>query len=237
MPLDFLFRSAAPVQSTLAIGSRSVPIHFIRNPRARRYILRLRPDGSVRATVPGRGSIKEARAFAERNLDWLRTRLQQPPAPAPVWQLGMPILYRGQTVTLQPGPNTVTFGDQTVTVAPTGNLRLAVERHLWRLAGQELPARTRELAGRHNIPVHRITIRNQRSRWGSCSRHGTISLNWRLIQTPAFVQDYIILHELMHRREMNHSARYWKQVAAVCPDFETAEKWLKQHRALLGSYP
>jgi predicted metal-dependent hydrolase len=88
-------------------------------------------------------------------------------------------------------------------------------------------------AGQHQLQVNRITVRNQRSRWGSCSRRGTISLNWRLIQTPVFVQDYIILHELMHLREMNHSARYWREVANVCPDYPVAERWLKRHAALL----
>jgi hypothetical protein len=76
-------------------------------------------------------------------------------------------------------------------------------------------------------------VRNQRSRWGSCSRRRTISLNWRLIQTPAFVRDYIILHELMHLREMNHSARFWRQVEIVCPDYRNAEHWLKQHSRML----
>ena len=93
--------------------------------------------------------------------------------------------------------------------------------------------RTLELAALHNVSVHRITVRNQRSRWGSCSRQGTISLNWRLIQAPDHVQEYIILHELMHRREPNHSQRYWQQVAAVCPDYAQAESWLKQHRGLM----
>ena len=81
--------------------------------------------------------------------------------------------------------------------------------------------------------MRRITVRNQRSRWGSCSVKGTISLNWRLIQTPPFVQDYIILHELMHLREMNHSRRYWRCVEQVCPNYRNAEAWLKQNKNLL----
>jgi hypothetical protein len=58
-------------------------------------------------------------------------------------------------------------------------------------------------------------------------------LNWKLIQAPPFVRDYIILHELMHLRQMNHSARFWSEVENVCPDYKTAEKWLKQHSSLL----
>jgi len=104
---------------------------------------------------------------------------------------------------------------------------------LWRLAARELPVRTLELAAWHNFTVRRVTVRNQRSRWGSCSRRGTISLNWRLIQAPPFVRDYIVLHELAHLKEMNHSRRFWREVARLCPDFADAERWLKQHSGLL----
>jgi predicted metal-dependent hydrolase len=83
------------------------------------------------------------------------------------------------------------------------------------------------------VPVRRISIRNQRSRWGSCSRRGTISLNWRLIQAPPAVRDYLILHELAHFREMNHSQRFWREVARLCPQFAEAERWLNQHSDLL----
>jgi len=115
----------------------------------------------------------------------------------------------------------------------TDTMRDAVERHLWNRARSELVARTLALAAQHNLLVKRVTVRNQRSRWGSCSRRGTISLNWRLIQMPDSVRDYIVLHELMHLREHNHSARFWHQVEQVCPDYLQAEKWLKQHRHLL----
>ena len=79
-----------------------------------------------------------------------------------------------------------------------------------------------------------MSVRNQRSRWGSCSVNGTISLNWRLVQTPEFVRDYIIYHELMHLREMNHSARFWARVEEVCPPWREAEHWLK--RVGLGGF-
>ena len=105
MQLDFLlkpFRPAKPQQHALTIGSRNIPIHFIRNHRARRYILRLTADGSLRATVPSRGSIKEAKAFAERNLEWITKQLQKhqaQPVKSHIWQHGTEILYRGQPVT------------------------------------------------------------------------------------------------------------------------------------------
>ena len=105
--------------------------------------------------------------------------------------------------------------------------------HLRKIAERELPVRTRELALLHGIAIRRVSVRAQTTRWGSCSAKGTISLNWRLIHAPAYVVDYLIIHELMHRREMNHSARYWKLVATACPDYRRAEQWLKSRQVEL----
>jgi predicted metal-dependent hydrolase len=129
----------------------------------------------------------------------------------------------------------VRFGSEAVPIADAnGDLRPAVERHLRQLAARELPPRVLELAALHNLPVRRVTVRNQRSRWGSCSRRGTVSLNWRLVQAPGSVRDYLVLHELAHLKEMNHSRRFWSEVARLCPEFAEAERWLKQHSSLLA---
>src|ERR1019366_7249645 len=110
----------------------------------------------------------------------------------------------------------------------SADLRAVVQKHLHKLAEQELPRRVMELASFHSVDVSRVSVRNQKSRWGSCSRRGTISLNWRLIQAPGFVLDYIILHELAHRRQMNHSEKFWQEVDSLFPDYLQAERWLKQ---------
>ena len=129
---------------------------------------------------------------------------------------------------------TVRFGSESVRgPGPAADLRPAIEDHLRKLATRELPPRVLELAARHGLTVRRVTVRSQKSRWGSCSRRGTISLNWRLIQTPAFVSDYICLHELMHLRQMNHSPGFWREMERVCPDYRMAERWLKEHSGLL----
>ena len=94
-------------------------------------------------------------------------------------------------------------------------------------ARRELPGQLRALADQHGITVRKVSIRNQRSRWGACSPSGTITLNWRLLLTPDFVREYVMLHELMHRREMNHSKRFWRLVAACCPRFVEARRWLR----------
>ena len=78
-----------------------------------------------------------------------------------------------------------------------------------------------------------VKIRNHKRQWGSCSGNGSVRFNWKIIMTPISVLDYVIVHELMHLREMNHSRRFWRCVAQVCAEYTTAEKWLKQHVALL----
>ena len=93
-----------------------------------------------------------------------------------------------------------------------------------------------EMAAQQDLRVSRVLVRDQSSRWGSCSCRGVVSLNWRLIQTPDFVRDYIIIHELMHLREMNHSRRYWKLVTDAFPLTPAAEQWLKQHATLLRQF-
>jgi predicted metal-dependent hydrolase len=222
----------------IEVGGKRLPLLIARNARARRYVLRLRPDGTARVTVPRGGSVSEARHFADRNLAWLEEQLKRQPVhrPAPSeWRPGSEVLFRGELVLLEAEANgTIRLGLEKLTAShPASDLRPSVEKHMRRLAERELPLRVMEFAAVHQLPVRRVTVRNQRTRWGSCSRRGTISLNWRLIQSPPFVCDYIILHELMHLREMNHSPRFWRQVDRVCPDYSKAEQWLKQHSRLL----
>lgn len=242
MPLlDFIFNQTErtpPALEQVAVGARQIPLVLVRHPRARRYLLRLRADGSARVTIPRGGSASAAREFVRRNTFWLERQLRQletRPQKVHRWGISSEILLRGQLTRIETGESGwIRVGGETLKVAnPEADLRPELEHYLRELAARELPARLLELATRHGLTVRRITVRNQRTRWGSCSRHGTISLNWRLIQTPDFVQDYIHLHELAHLIEMNHSEGFWRHVARLCPDYQVAERWLKQNRSLL----
>jgi predicted metal-dependent hydrolase len=102
-------------------------------------------------------------------------------------------------------------------------------RELKAAAARELPARLLELAARHGFSVRRVRVRSQRTLWGSCSRAGSISLNWRLIGMPEEVRDYILLHELAHLRHPDHSRRFWTLMASICPWYRDAHRWLKQN--------
>lgn len=238
--LDVIFKREPPVlpHQEVTIGARRVLLCMVRHPRARRYLLRLRADGSARVTIPRGGMLRGAAEFVQRNLRWLEQqliRLEARPRQHSAWSVGSSILWRGELTRLEAdGSGQVRFAGEVVRVADvTMDLRPALEAHLRKRAAQELPGRLLELARRHGLNVRRITVRNQRTRWGSCSRRGTISLNWRLIQTPDHVRDYICVHELAHLLEMNHSERFWRQVERLCPEYRAAERWLKQHPGLL----
>ena len=207
-------------------------------PRARRYILRVRPDGTLRVTVPRGGSRREAEQFVRRHEKWIarergRVRRGERIALAgPAWHDGSTILLRGEPVRI----STEARGQQLARRLrrPRGprcrsrsDVRPAIEHDLRELARAVLPPRLRELAIEHSLEVGAVSIRNQRSRWGSCARNGNIALNFRLVQMPAHVSDYVLLHELMHIRQQNHSRRFWRLVEAVCPGFRDAERWLK----------
>ena len=178
-------------ETSVPVEPAAVQFFFVRHRRARRYMLRVEPDGRVRVTIPRGGSQREAALFAGRHQVWIAT----------------------QRATL------------------TGRTGLSTDerRALMARACEELPERLRTLAEAHDLTVTRVSIRNQRSRWGSCGRDGHVSLNWRLLRMPDWVRDYVMIHELMHLQQMNHSPSYWKLVASACPEYNAARQWLRTH--------
>ena len=225
----------APV-ATAADGPAVILRH---SATARQYRLTLRRDGTAVATIPARGSEREALRFVERQRPWLeRARARQlgRPRMEEVWSVGTLLLWRGEMTEIRvAGPAAVCLAADVFRVARTeGDLRPALEAQFARRARIELPARTWELSAVTGSDVRRVTVRNQRSRWGSCSAAGTISLNWRLLQTPDLVRDYIIHHEMAHLREMNHSDRFWSLVGETFPAWREAERWIRRNSSLVG---
>jgi predicted metal-dependent hydrolase len=172
---------------------------FTRHPRACRYILRVDDDGTVRVTIPRWGSKKEARAFADQQRVWIEKQLRRHARKGQEGQEGQETIEGRRACE-------------------------AVERSR---AKRELPVRLLELATAHGLCVARISVRNQKWRWGSCSRSGHICLNWRLVQLPSDVRDYVLIHELMHLKRMDHSPRFWRLVEQVCPDYRALRRRLR----------
>jgi predicted metal-dependent hydrolase len=137
---------------------------------------------------------------------------------------------RGEIVTLRVSADALVAGPEVIRPFAAGpDARPVVEAHLRAAAARELPPRCLALAAETGVTVARVSVRNQRSRWGACSSRGVITLNWRLIQMPAPVSDYVIFHELSHLKQPNHSRRFWREVEAVCPAWREAERWLRRH--------
>lgn len=191
-------RSTEPLGGTEPRGSTE-PC-FVRHPRAKRYVVRVREDGSVRVTIPRWGSKREARAFAEGQGAWIAAQQE-----------------RAARDRVRSGPS----------------IPSDVVRRLRQRAVGELPPRLLQLAVAHGLAVRRVSVRNQKWRWGSCSRNGHICLNWRLVQMPPWVRDYVLIHELMHLRRLDHSRKFWALVAEACPDHREARAWLRANEGLL----
>jgi predicted metal-dependent hydrolase len=178
---------------------RSAPppnVEFVRHPRARRYFIRVRLDGSVRVTIPRRGSRREAEQFCREQREWIAAQ------------------HRRVAALRERLPADLPAGEQ---------------RAMRARARRELPPRLLELAEQVGVQVRKVSVRNQKHRWGSCSPSGLICLNWRLITMPGWVRDYVLYHELMHLKRMDHSPAFWALVAQVCPDYQEARQWLRRH--------
>ncbi len=234
MQLDFLFLRARPRPEPPRPSAPATGAVFVRHRRARRYILRVRPDGVVRVTIPRGGSRAEAVKFLENHSDWVTRERQRIRASASDrrWLEGSAVMFEGAPVVLrvdgEGGARTVGYAGRTVRIPVDAvDLRPFVERDLRAFARETLEPRVHALAGLHSLTVRSVRVRNQRSRWGSCSARGSIALNFRLVQMPSEVRDYVLLHELMHLEQRNHSVRFWRLVQAACPGFREAERWLK----------
>jgi predicted metal-dependent hydrolase len=188
---------------------------FVRHPRARRYLIRVTDGGTVRVTVPRWGSKREAAAFAEREHAWIEKQLRA----------------RAEREQRERERRTSNGSDGTTIDERQPGAGAGEQRQLIVRAKQELPPRLLALASQHRLTVTRVSIRNQRWRWGSCSRSGHICLNWRLVTMPEEVRDYVLIHELMHLKRMDHSPRFWKLVAEACPAYKEARAWLRSHSA------
>jgi predicted metal-dependent hydrolase len=172
---------------------------FVRHRKARRYILRVLDEGTVRVTLPWRGSKREALLFVDKCAEWIAKQRSA---------------YAASRLRRDP----------------------LAQNDVRQRGVKELAPQLMELARKHDVTVTRVSIRNQRSRWGACSAKGSITLNWRLILVPDFVREYVMVHELMHRRELNHSKRFWGHVRAACPRYREARQWLLTEGHHLFSY-
>jgi predicted metal-dependent hydrolase len=241
-----LYRRPTEPQSIDVVFERSIYLVRIRRHRqARRYTLRIdTASREVVLTIPPRGSLNEARDFAQKHGAWIAARLKRLPLAMPFAQgvvvplRGVPHRIvrradiRGTVWTERDGA-----GERLICVtgdAPYHNRR--VGDFLKREAKLDLDAASRRYAKELGVAIKRIAVRDQSSRWGSCSNTGVLSFSWRLILAPPFVLDYLAAHEVAHLIELNHSPRFWRLLKRINPDCERAKAWLDTHGSDLHRY-
>lgn len=246
MPLRALLyrRPSEPSVIDVVFGKAVYLVRVRRHRQARRYTLRIHSaTREVVLTMPPRGNLKEARAFAEKHSGWIAGRLEKLPEPAP-FAPGALLPLRGvdHRIVHRRGERGTVWveanGDeQTLCVAGEApHIARRVGDFLKREAKRDLEAASRRAAKSLGVTMRRISIRDQSSRWGSCSTTGVLSYSWRLILAPPFVLDYLAAHEVAHLIEMNHSRRFWRLVESICPDLRRAKAWLDANGSTLHRF-
>lgn len=219
-------------------GTPDVPILLRRSGRARRISLRISQlDGRVTLTLPNGVPEAEAMAFARQKESWIRKHLEQRPEEVPV-TLGSEIPIQGALyrVVEGQGRRVVVEDDQIMVPGPVDRVGARLKGHFKQMARARLVGASDYYASQLGRTYERISIRDTRSRWGSCSTSGTLMYSWRLIMAPEVVLDYVAAHEVAHLAEMNHSPAYWAGVQRIFGDYKPARRWLKKEGNMLHRF-
>jgi predicted metal-dependent hydrolase len=241
-----LYRRPSEPQAIEIVFDRSIYLVRVRRHRqALRYTLRIQSaTREVVLTIPPRGTLKEAREFAQKHGGWIAARLDRLPKAAPFAD-GVIVPLRGvphriahrRDIRGTVWTGTDANGAPLLCVAGKApHIDRRVNDFLRREAKRDLEAASLHYAGMLGVRVKRVSVRDQSSRWGSCSTSGVLSFSWRLILAPSAVLKYLAAHEVAHLVEMNHSARFWRLVQRLCPDHERAKNWLDVHGTDLHRY-
>ncbi|MBI1218487.1 MAG: DUF45 domain-containing protein [Rhodobacteraceae bacterium] len=212
-------------------GSPPLAITLRRSARARRFSLRVsRVDGRVTLSLPPWAREAEALAFAREKEGWIRAALARMPAGRAV-VMGGTVLVEGVEVAIRPGTGRAPRIEAGALVVPGDADRAAarVAAYLKVLARARLQAACDRHAGALGRPYTRLTLRDTRSRWGSCAPDGALMFSWRLVMAPPEVLDYVAAHEVAHLAEMNHSPAFWAVVARLLPGYAAPRAWLKRN--------
>ncbi len=238
-------RSPAPPPSAgmALLRGQMVPYTVRMSSRARVLHLVIRQESGLEIVAPRgtrRGQIEEA---LHQKAGWILKTMQRMVAIPPIKD-GREFTYLGQLVKLRlvvceagrrPRPPVTLTGETlllTVTESEIDSqetLRAVLEGWYRRRATEVIPERLAAANKIFGFRYGRVTIKEQKSRWGSCSRAGNLNFNWRLLLAPLPVLDYVLIHELAHLRELNHAPVFWQLVASGCPDYKAQRRWLREH--------
>jgi predicted metal-dependent hydrolase len=229
---------------SINLAGRAVPYTLTISNRARHPRLIIAPGTGLRVVTPLGYDRNRLISFILRRESWILKHLARmaalPAAPGPDTPLPDQIPFLGTLCAVEtrivPGRRTGVQheGDTfTVTVPEAAAARPALEGWLREAARFSITTQTQRRAMEMSLTYGRLAIRDQKTRWGSCSRAGNLNFNWRLVLAPPAVLDYVVVHELAHRVELNHSVHFWRVVARFCPTMDEHRAWLRTHSATL----
>jgi predicted metal-dependent hydrolase len=229
-----------------SLDGQAISYTLKRSARARCARLEIRQATGLTIIIPKSYDITDISGLMQKKKRWILNNLTRycqtrPPAIGKELKSGDSIPYLGGTLKLvlrqnQDSAYSAILENNNLIISP-GNkdngLGLVLEQWYRMQAAHLIKEKADKLSTRFGLAYNRLTIRGQRSRWGSCSHKGTLSFNWKLMMTPEPVVDYVITHELLHLKEMNHTRRFWRLVEEHCPHWREHRKWLKEHEAEL----
>lgn len=225
---------------TVNLHGRDVTLRLCFNRRARHISLRVDEKwGGVDLILPARNARSEGLEFAHEKSLWILRQLDALPARVPfVDGAVIPILGSDHVIRHQPGARGFVWlsGNEIHVAGATPHLSRRVTDWLKKNAREEIGRRADFDAQSVGRKISRLSVRDTRSRWGSCSEDGHLSFSWRLILAPETVLDYVVAHEVAHLAELNHGSRFWKLVDQLCPGNKVPRHWLKRYGATLHRY-
>ena len=210
-------------------GNPPIEVILRHSARAKRLSLRVsRLDGRVTLTLPRRAPEREGIAFLQTKEAWLRNHLQAM-KPATLVEVGhlVPFQGRAMQIVLGAGRRACLAGGR-IAVSAHAPAAMQVKALFRHMARDALAQASDRYAGQLGRSYTRLSIRDTRSRWGSCSSQGGLMYSWRLIMAPPAVLDYVAAHEVAHLVEMNHQPAFWDVVAGICPDYARHRRWLRE---------
>lgn len=220
------------------LGQPPVEITLRRSARTRRFSLRIsRLDGRITLSMPLRARESEALRFASEQEGWIRKQLAAMPSRELV-SFGSQIPIEGRLCRLEPGTGrSVRFeGDSLLLPGHADQAGVRAGAFLKVFARNRLAAACDRYSAILGLPYTRLTLRDTRSRWGSCAHDGALMFSWRLIMAPPRVLDYVAAHEVAHLAEMNHSPAFWSVVDRLYPHWKPQRAWLHDHGQALHGY-
>ena len=226
------------MKRVVRVGERRVEYTLITSPGREKVLLQALPEGKIRVYAPRGAHLRDMDALVRERMAWfdqMHAQLDEESKTVPLSETdGVLLEGRRVKLTVRAGArNLIEFKDgeivMTTQYESDEERILQLKRWMYKLALNRIRASLDRWSPTVGIPYGRVAIREQRTRWGSCSSKKNLNFNWKLVLAPPEALEYVVIHELCHLKDFNHSARFWSEVKTRMPEYEAWKKWLRAH--------